>query len=234
MGVRLPLEWDAPATAGAASRTGLTSGQLEAVKWLALVAMLVEHTAIYLDLPWVEQARWFGRLAFPLFAMCFAYSLTISPTPNSARNAAFRLLPFAVAAQVGAEFLRQDGVLNILFQFLAVAAWVASAKEGVRTMIFVRACALVIGVMSEFTFPGFFAVLAAVSFARKRHAGWLALGLGSMVLIAYVDGVPFALFAPLIVVIASAIDFKVPRVRNLFAVAYVAQFPVFLALRALL
>lgn len=235
MGARHSLDQSSLGLVGAGSRIRFMPSQLEALKWLAVAAMLIEHTFEYLELPGAAAARVVGRLALPLFVLAFAYGLAQSGSVlQGAYRAAFRLLPFAVLAQFGAELVRGDGTLNVLFQFLAVAAWVAAMDSSPSERLLVRAIALFVAYLSEFTLPGFGVALGAVMYARRPHVGWATLGLSCMALIAFADGTPVAFLALPLLYFASGIQFSLPRIRNAFAVVYVAQFPIFLALRGLM
>lgn len=60
------------------SRISLTSGEQEALRWVAIGSMVIDHAAAVLlepsvALPW----RMAGRLAWPLFAFLVAYNVTV-------------------------------------------------------------------------------------------------------------------------------------------------------------
>lgn len=53
----------------------MTSGGRELVKWLALLFMTGDHTLKILHLGYMPVIAELGRVAFPLFALVFAYNL---------------------------------------------------------------------------------------------------------------------------------------------------------------
>lgn len=72
--------------------------QQESLKWLALIAMVVDHVSEHL-LDGYQPGRAIGRLAFPLFAMFTAYSYTRYYQPRFPGRYIARLLLFGVLAQ---------------------------------------------------------------------------------------------------------------------------------------
>src|SRR5262245_62087120 len=93
----------------------------ELLKWLGVVAMVIDHANSYLldgAYPWMYQV---GRLALPLFA--FSLGCGLGSRPVAARVGVMRrLLGFALVAQLPAVLVRHDAVLNVLFTlFLGVA-----------------------------------------------------------------------------------------------------------------
>lgn len=87
-----------------------TDGRLEAVKWLALLCMLLDHVNKYL-LAGAEPALFaLGRLALPLFGFVLAYNLA---RPGAlARGAYRRLLPrlAAFGALASPSFIALGGL----------------------------------------------------------------------------------------------------------------------------
>jgi hypothetical protein len=119
------------------------------LKWLAIVTMLVDHTAAvlvyghYLELRaawgsdaalWYDAYLWMrriGRISFPLF--CFVLVEGFTHT-HSRPKYALRLLAFALVSEVPYDLALHDEVsfvsqLNVMFTLLLafVALWVADA-----------------------------------------------------------------------------------------------------------
>ncbi len=100
---------------------------LSLFKWLALAAMVADHSAVFLG--WSASVFWsVGRLAFPLFVFLAAYS-TLYLTRDW-RRYALRLLVVALVSQPVTvwAFEREWWNLNVLFS-LALVVLVA---RGVR------------------------------------------------------------------------------------------------------
>jgi len=117
---------------GAALLSSFSSGNIEAVKWLGVVAMLIEHIHTVL---FGVRGGWpveVGRLAFPLFAFAFALSIAERASVRSFR-ACYRLAGWACLAQVFSVWARGSGTLSAFAKFslgvLALFSCVAGAAE---------------------------------------------------------------------------------------------------------
>jgi hypothetical protein len=99
----------------------LSSGSVEALKWLALVAMTGDHINAFFygrELPFLTEL---GRLAMPLFGMVLAYNMA-RPKADHGRLM-LRLSLFGVLAAPAHAYLTGDIVpVNILFTFAVAAA----------------------------------------------------------------------------------------------------------------
>ena len=99
-----------------------TDGQLEAIKWIALASMFLDHFGRHL-LGWSQESLVFagGRLAFPLFALVLAWNLA-RPGDRSARCArTFRRLAIACALSIPPSiWARGDPALVNIFGTLAL------------------------------------------------------------------------------------------------------------------
>lgn len=219
---------------GVAGSALFTSGQIEVLKWIALVAMLVGHLNRYvLDLAhgWMF---FFGRQAFPLFALALGAALMRrGGDGDSAERCAYALFPFAVAAQIGV-LLVGGGPPNILFLYLAAAAWVAcSYQHGALELFVVRGLALVVAFLAEFSLPGFFFCIALWRWIETRIHYQLALAGVLFMLVSWLEGSFAGLLAPGIAAAVWLWRIELPRVRRLFRWAYMGQFPALIVLRGL-
>lgn len=100
---------------GLAPRLIWTSGQLDIIKTVAMLLMVIDHVnrIFALDHPWM---MWLGRGAFPLFGVVWAYNLIRHPVLRQA--SLNQLWVWALFAQLGyalAGFPWWQG--NILFAF---------------------------------------------------------------------------------------------------------------------
>lgn len=75
-----------------------TSGQLDVIKTVAMLLMVIDHanSILGLDHPWM---MWLGRGAFPLFGVVWAYNLMRHPTLRQA--SLNHLWVWALFAQLG-------------------------------------------------------------------------------------------------------------------------------------
>ncbi|HBO2234324.1 TPA: hypothetical protein L4G82_006185 [Pseudomonas aeruginosa] len=114
----------------------IADGTIEALKWLALLAMTGDHVNKYLfngTLPYLFEA---GRLALPLFVFVLAYNLA---RPGALERGLYgramkRLLAFGLVASV--PFIALGGVvggwwpLNVMFTLLAATAMLYLVERG--------------------------------------------------------------------------------------------------------
>ena len=111
----------------------LADGTAEALKWLALVLMVLDHVNQYLcdgSLPWAFPL---GRLAFPLFAFVLAYNLA---RPHALSNGTAvrtmkRLAIFALIAAI--PHVALDGrwlPVNILATLLVATGVIVLFEQG--------------------------------------------------------------------------------------------------------
>ena len=98
------------------------------LKWVAIAAMLIDHTAAVLGglfpFSWYDPMRDVGRIAFPIFAYGIAQGCVYT---HSARRYLGRLLLFAVLSEVPYRLALRAGSLafglfNVFFTLLAGAA----------------------------------------------------------------------------------------------------------------
>jgi hypothetical protein len=75
----------------------LTSGQQEALKWLAIFTMTIDHINALLFNYSEPAMLWIGRLAFPLFAFLIAYNLVVRSVKPT--RYLYPLILFAVCTQ---------------------------------------------------------------------------------------------------------------------------------------
>lgn len=214
----------------AAAGAVLSPGQIEALKWAALALMLLDHVNSYLldkPLPWMFHV---GRAAFPLFAVALGLALAADPIGQATR-ALFRLAPFAVAAQIGSQIVRDEVVLNILFLFIAACAWVVADDEPAHRRFALYALATLVASFAEFGLPGFAFVVCAWRFIHQGSPLHLFGAFGALGVVAGVDSSPGSLLAVLAFAAVMLLRLEVPRNPGFFAWAYVLQFPAFICLR---
>lgn len=208
----------------------LSSGACEALKWIALACMIVDHinNAFFArEMAWMVPV---GRIAMPLFTLVLGYNLA-RPGSDPIRLLK-RLLLFGLIAQPVHAILVMKGSwipLNVLFTFAA----------GVGYMLLVRrkqwwaAIALVLAstLLVDYSFVG--VLLLAASWAyfdrpTQKSITWLAVALGGLCLF---NNNLYALIGVALFYSASWWTVKIPRNKWLFWVVYPAHFALLILIK---
>lgn len=221
----------------------VSAGALEALKWLALTLMVVDHVDAYLLGRESSAMYAAGRTVFPLFAFVFAFNLARPGNEAAADRAFARLLLFGLAAQFFAMALRRaaepDGQwwqLNILMTFAlcvpliratrGTPRWYAWALSGVVILI--------LGAIVEFHWFGLLYVIAAYHFCARRTRITCAVWLASAGLLFFENGNAWALAAIPVIFAVGRISLEVPRLKWLFYAFYPAHLAGFWVLHRML
>lgn len=213
----------------------LADGTAEALKWLALVLMVLDHANQYLcngALPWVFPI---ARLSFPLFGFVLAYNLA---RPGTLSNGAAirtmkRLAIFALMASLPHVLL--DGrlfPLNILATLLVATATVylfaqSGFKQGYGILVFMLGGGIVEG--------NWFAVavcVAAYRYCQSPTALRLLSVIASLVVLGlFINLNPWALAVLPVILLAPSVNLKINRHKNLFYWFYPAHLAVIALLK---
>jgi len=208
----------------------LVDGTAEALKWLALVLMVLDHANQYLcnsALPWVFPI---ARLSFPLFGFVLAYNLA---RPGTLSNGAAvrtmkRLSIFALMASIPHIVLdNRLFPLNILATLLVATGTVylfaqGGFKQGYGILVFMVGGCVVEG--------NWFAVAVCVAFYRYCQSPTV-LRLSSVIVSLVVLGLfinrnQWALAVLPVILLAPSVNLKMNRHKNLFYWFYPAHLAV--------
>lgn len=206
---RMPVRWS------------LSDGSVEALKWLAFAAMLLDHANIILygrTVGWMYEA---GRLAMPIFAVVFGYNLSRSRDPGRVLGRLW-LVGLTVHPLVFFTINRGEVFpLNILLTFAAGGALVryADRREWVQFGVIALAALLVV----DYSIVGAGMVAASWAFFRSRNGWWLVLGGVLFAGLNLLNGNDWALAGLALVVLAGWVPVPCPRARWAFLVAYPAH-----------
>ena len=142
-----------------------TDGQLELLKWLAVLSMFIDHFGRHL-FGWSEETVVFGagRLAFPLFAFVLACNLA-RPGDQAARakRTALRLALACAVATPAAIWARSDPTQINVFATLGLGAalcWIFFSKSYHEWRIIFCVIVIIAGWYVEFVFIGVIFVAA--------------------------------------------------------------------------
>lgn len=206
------------------SRLVLSSGSVEAVKWLALFLMTGDHVNRYLLDGTVPALYALGRVAFPLFAVVVAYNLA---RPGAdAWGAAKRLFGFGLLALVPHVYAEHNSghalLLNVLLSFALSAGLVGlwDRKAGARVCLGALVAA---GALVDFQWFGVALTLCAVWYFRTGREPALIATLVALGSLALVNGNHWAWLAVPVVVLASYSASSIPRHRWAFYAYYPAH-----------
>lgn len=212
-------------------RLVLASGTIEAVKWLALGLMTIDHVNKYLYAGKIGVMFALGRLTLPLFVFILAYHL--------ARPGAFeagmyqrvmtRLALYGALATI--PFIALGYViggwwpLNVMAMLLASTACLyLHQKGGTANGVAAVAIFVVGGALGEFFWPGMLLFFAAWSYCRRPS--WWALGfwIAATAALYLINQNLWALAALPVIFAAPHGALPVPRARTIFYAYYPLHF----------
>jgi hypothetical protein len=196
----------------------------EALKWVGLAAMLVDHAARFLHVNiagWV----WIGRWAFP----CFAVALGLQCPPDRRLSVAFRL--FGCAALVFPVLWYVSGVeimpvlatlgLGLVLAFALGLRGPSGVAVGAVLSLSIFSASFFV----EYRLAGVL-VVAGVSLLSDRDGSVVvgaALLLAGVCGLAVLGGAPVVLAFALVAVYCASGGVEVPRLKGVFMNAYCLQ-----------
>ncbi|MDY6948554.1 MAG: TraX family protein [Pseudomonadota bacterium] len=204
------------------------------MKWVGLVAMLIEHVAHFASGMTQGWPFVIGRLAFPLFTVALAVGCA-QKTLVELRYVVVRLAAWGVAAGVLGMLVREPVPLNILFTFALGITLHVTLRDTRAGKLMVSAAVLIAAMFVEYGVLGVIAVAIAMHGARHAEpmprAGMFLL---AALLIACVKfNQPAVIAIPALLALAM-FPVEVPRLRGFFYVAYAMQWPVIAAVKVAL
>jgi hypothetical protein len=227
------------AGAGAAGRRSVqvAAGTLEALKWLALVAMTLDHVNRYLFggrlAGWSEA----GRLAMPLFGFVLAYhlaqpgALVRGVHGRVMRRLALAGVPAALALFAMGVLRAGWWPLNVMFMLLAVTGILLLLERGGDAAHMGAAGVfLFAGAAVDFWWFGIVFCLCAWWYCKTTSRLALAAWLLAAAALYFANQSHWALTAMPLVLAAPYLRLHVPRLRYLFYVYYPAHLAVLLLL----
>jgi len=222
--------WSGEGNPCSASGLLIADGTLEALKWLALIVMALDHVNKYVyreQLPVIFEV---GRSVLPIFSFVLAYNLT---RPNATTNGAYRrtmqrltltgLLSAPIVYALNAPLVNKSPwwPQNVLFMFLLAAGlsilWMkgGALRRALPVVLFLLAGAVV-----EYFWFGLGCFWASSLFCRQPTIRHFSLWVLALLSLTAVNGNLWALAAVLIVLLATRVPLSLPRNKWMFYAFY--------------
>lgn len=223
----------------------LSSGAIETIKWLALIAMTLDHAnKILLN----AQFAWMyalGRLAMPLFGFVLAYNLAMPDALKSHIYSRVMMRTFIVGL-VAAPFYSVAfhhvglGALNILFA-LGLATCIiylidkSMHSHNADSAIITRALAMALLMLGSLLVEGQIIavgyVLAAWTYCKTQNVWTLLIWILSIASLYLINDNAWAFAAIPIILLTSKINFELPRLRWVFYAYYPLHLAILLSMQ---
>jgi hypothetical protein len=215
-----------------AAPLGFSDGQLEALKWVALASMFLDHFGRHLL--GYGQDTWvfaLGRIAFPLFAIVFALNLgrdgdRAARAARSARRLAF----WCAVSVIPSVMARGEPMLANVLGTLALGAalcWSLASPAPVALRVAVCMAVALASWYVEFGLAGVFLMPAVYLWCTERRPEAAMLALTLLLLTAWLnarfDGLPAmlgTLAGPPIAWAVRRLPVSMPRMQLAFYLVY--------------
>lgn len=230
-----------PRTAPNARDFKVTDGTIEAIKWLALLLMTLDHANKYLFGEKIPGLFELGRLAMPLFGFVLAYNLA---RPGALRSGAYirtvkRLGIYGLVASP--FFIGLGGLalgwwpLNIMFMLLVATATLYLAEKGGRAhMVAAVGVFLIGGAFVEFWWFALAFCVAAFWYCKTASKAALVVWVLAAASLYVVNRNLWALASMPLILATPLVDVRMPRFRNVFYAYYPAHLAVLLIITTVL
>ena len=202
----------------------VADGTLEALKWIALALMLLDHVNTFLYNRTLPGAYEIGRWVAPVFGFVLAYNLARPDTLQQGIHLRVmrRLAIFGVlAAPPFIALIGRWWPLNIMFLLLAATAVIYGLERRDVAGIAIAGLAFCVGgLLAEYFYPGIVMVVAAWAYCREPNARHLLVWVLCVATLVLINANFWALAAVPCLLLASRVDLRVPRLRWLFYAFY--------------
>jgi hypothetical protein len=159
----------------------LTSGQQEALKWLAIVTMTIDHINALLFNYSEQPLFWIGRLAFPLFAFLMAYNLVVRKVKPT--RYVYPLVVFALCTQPVYYLVFNNWTGNIFMTLALGVLFVGLQRMAAQRIpmwlsyLFIAPLVAIPALHVDYGIPGVF-LIPVVVFFLEHPRPLLLVGLG--------------------------------------------------------
>lgn len=215
----------------------LANGSIEAVKWLALVLMTLDHINKYLLHDAYPALFAVGRLSMPLFAFALAYNLARPATLEGGAYSRVVKRLAVIGALASAPFIALGGLgwgwwpLNVMAMLLVASSvmwlWERGGKWNAAGAV---AVFLAGGAVVEFWWPGVALCVAAWRYFKRPSWSSLVACIFSVASLYIINRNLWALAAFPVFFLASKVNPSLPRLRSAFYAYYPAHLAVLWAI----
>jgi hypothetical protein len=208
-------------------RLAVSDGTLEAVKWLALLIMVADHTNKYLLHDVSHTLFNCGRVAMPLFVFVLAYNLA---RPGSYKSGTHirtmkRLAIFGILATPA--FIALGGLLagwwplNILFALLSMTAIIYFLEQHTISGYIIACAVFIVGGSSvEFWWPALAFGIAIWWYCKTPRITPLIIAVVALVSLRIINGNYWVIAAIPILFASAAVNIPAPRYKWVFYYFY--------------
>jgi hypothetical protein len=210
-------------------RLALSSGSIEALKWLALILMTLDHVNTFLYNGRFPALFKLGRIAMPVFGFVLACNLARRYALETGvyERTMQRLALFGLLATPVFVALVGWLPLNIMFTLLLAAAVLYLLEKDGRWRVI---AALVLlaggGALVEFQWFGVLYCVAAWLYCKRPTWFRLSIWIASAASLHAINHNPWALAALPLIFAVPRLHLRMPRLRHVFYVYYPAHLAV--------
>jgi hypothetical protein len=205
----------------------IQNGAIEALKWLALICMTLDHINKYLLHDSIHILFFIGRLALPLFSFVLAFNLARSE--SLARGVYPRtLIRLATIGVISSfPFIALGGVawgwwpVNIMMMLFASTSVIYFIEKN-KSYYYVLAFLIFIvgGCFVEFWWPGLATCVTAWVYCKRPTWSMLIIWIGAVASLYFINQNLWALAAFPTIFLASLTIRHLPRIRWIFYLYY--------------
>ncbi len=218
-------------------RHPFSDGAMEALKWLALIAMTSDHVNKVLFDASVPVMSVFGRLAMPIFGFIVAYNLArpVFFLSGAYERVLKRMFVFGLLATPFFALAFNKPVLyprlNIMFA-LMLSVYIISAINKANPYLYLVAIlsGVVLGSLVDYYWFGIVYCISAWYFCKQPSFSTASLWMAGAAILYFINGNFWALLAVPIIIGASRLEFYLPRLRGFFYWYYPIHIALLLAI----
>jgi len=210
-------------------RATVDAGTLEFIKWFALLAMVLDHTATLVF--HYEKFNWpyeLGRLAFPLFAYVLGAKLGLQVKQNGTlgSSSAKRLWWWALISM--APYYLATGRIwppDIFFTLAlgATACLVSTRPLRLAPKVLAQLCIAMASLACDYMAPGVYLIVSVFAFYRRPAIGPALAILACCAGLVVLNGTLFTLLAIPVALLAHAVSIPLRPYRWFFYAFYPAH-----------